>query len=1365
MARKTENELVADEEIVGTAGDDLFIFSEESSGLNRLFGYGGEDEFLALGLSPTQVDGGAGADIFEIGRPDMAGELKIPAGDRSVTIQDFSSEDTLRLATLGQPVELRAVQSRPGEAAQPYDAVWITEDSLGGSRLLLEQSGDTQWDYEVLFTQEGSLQSIPYAELQTGITTTGFGAYEQTISLTSVSGNASPEAEDDSADTAAGEDVSVNVLDNDQDREDDTLSVANVAAPDNGTASIADDATVLYTPDDGFVGTDHFIYTVVDSDGATDTARVTVTVTDDQAPTIPADQSFSLQENAPVNTVLGSIEASDNAAVTSFTIVGGEALDWVRLTDTGQIVLNQAGADSALNDYETGQNTFTLEVQARDESGNTSATQTIALETQDIDDEPPQAQPDEESTVAGQAVTINVLANDSDPDTQNLQLIDVTDPAHGQAEITNFGLILYTPEEGYSGEDSFEYTVSDGNGGKAQAEISVTVGQGNYPETAKGLAQLAETSEVSIYDTLSHEGQVYALLRNVTDDSDVRHYSGGGGEFPQSELLLAHVGDGNEVSYTTLDKNLYMDNRTGTLGVRDGQIVAFANSKDADESSYTYDGFTYQVDPNSLEVSRSYTFSKVNWGWFPSFDDNGNLQHFSFAGYYWVKGGEYLESVDPGEAEKQSFQKRLADFDKSLAPNQSSFTAFENKHIEILQEYGEGDDWTSAAEYYLLNQDADRLNTDVDGDGEVDLLANISVNGLVFSVNGVEHTIQFDDNLLASGGILNHQDFATALQPALDQLIQNGSVPADISLGVDNTRTTRTYLDDGTVSSDIPAIVIQSHTESVVEAVGFSWVEDAVIDYNLYGRFDSRVADVVSADDYTADETTKGEIEIGGIATGTIEEGSDEDWFAASLQAGTTYQINLKGADTVDGTLTDPNFKGIYSSGKDGVNLISGTTDKDGGTGLNSQVEFTPETSGTYYLAAGSSDDTTGTYTLSVTQTQENTPTWGKDDNFILPQYASPGIIGSGIGNDIYLLSPSLITPGQEITLSDSSGTNSIQLADGLQISSSQVASNALQLTLNNNAEITILDADRFTYEPGANHSAGIDNTYQSFSQFISQTLGTSVPTAGVNTGSAVTIGSSAQDALPVSSAADNFIAPQYASPDIVGSGIGDDTYLLTPSLIGSGQEMTLSDSSGANSIQLADGLQISSSQVASNALQLTLSNNAEITILGADQFTYEPGGNRSAGIDNTDLSYTGFVSTILGTNIPENGVNQGESVSIGNESDPDYIQLGSTDTFTATPLPDVFSLEVDEALADTGTTQVTVNGFDINEDSLRLDLPGATGPTTLAALNGTQGVTAQADPFTGNTLISFGQNASSTEVALTLVGVTDFTQVEVMVV
>ena len=119
------------------------------------------------------------------------------------------------------------------------------------------------------------------------------------------------------------------------------------------------------------------------------------------------------------------------------------------------------------------------------------------------------------------------------------------------------------------------------------------------------------------------------------------------------------------------------------------------------------------------------------------------------------------------------------------------------------------------------------------------------------------------------------------------------------------------------------------------------------------------------ADDYTANIDTTGTVEVDGSTTGEIEVGRDRDWFAVTLEAGKVYAFDLTGSATGDGTLFDPNLRGIYD---DGGNRIAGTANDDSGIDLNSHVIFTADAAGTYYVAAGAWRDGTGTYTLSVTE-------------------------------------------------------------------------------------------------------------------------------------------------------------------------------------------------------------------------------------------------------------------------------------------------------------------------------------------------------------------------------------------------------------
>jgi ELWxxDGT repeat protein len=91
---------------------------------------------------------------------------------------------------------------------------------------------------------------------------------------------------------------------------------------------------------------------------------------------------------------------------------------------------------------------------------------------------PPVAGADTATSSNDAAVTINVAANDTDSDgTINPASVQVTtNPTHGTAVVQSDGSIVYTPTAGYSGTDTFAYTVADNQGAvSAPAQVTVTV--------------------------------------------------------------------------------------------------------------------------------------------------------------------------------------------------------------------------------------------------------------------------------------------------------------------------------------------------------------------------------------------------------------------------------------------------------------------------------------------------------------------------------------------------------------------------------------------------------------------------------------------------------------------------------------------------------------------------------------------------------------------------------------------------------------------------------------------------------------------------------------------------------------------------
>ncbi|SEG04631.1 Ig-like domain-containing protein [Marinobacterium lutimaris] len=86
----------------------------------------------------------------------------------------------------------------------------------------------------------------------------------------------------------------------------------------------------------------------------------------------------------------------------------------------------------------------------------------------------PIAKDDSAITDAGSAVTINVLANDSDPDGDALNLVTVSEGGKGSVRINADGTLTFTPAKNFKNFDSFSYTISDGSL-TATATVTVTL--------------------------------------------------------------------------------------------------------------------------------------------------------------------------------------------------------------------------------------------------------------------------------------------------------------------------------------------------------------------------------------------------------------------------------------------------------------------------------------------------------------------------------------------------------------------------------------------------------------------------------------------------------------------------------------------------------------------------------------------------------------------------------------------------------------------------------------------------------------------------------------------------------------------------
>ncbi len=294
--------------------------------------------------------------------------------------------------------------------------------------------------------------------------------------------NAPPVAQEDDFTVSQTHILSGNVLQNnghgvDSDPDGNALSVtaATLTTAHGGNVVLNADGSFTYDPANSFTGADSFTYTLNDSAGGTATGTVAIAV---GGALTAAPDSFNVTENHPLT---GNVLANNGHGADSDT--DGDALSVAAgtfATAHGSVSLQANGSFTYTPTTGfTGSDGFSYTLQ--DGHGDT-ATGNVTLAVSDPPNNPPVAEPDSFTGVENSSVTGNVMAdNGSGPDTDldgdPLSTIAFSAAtAHGSVALQADGDFTYTPATGYTGSDSFTYTLKDSNGATDTATVSLTIG-------------------------------------------------------------------------------------------------------------------------------------------------------------------------------------------------------------------------------------------------------------------------------------------------------------------------------------------------------------------------------------------------------------------------------------------------------------------------------------------------------------------------------------------------------------------------------------------------------------------------------------------------------------------------------------------------------------------------------------------------------------------------------------------------------------------------------------------------------------------------------------------------------------------------
>ena len=316
------------------------------------------------------------------------------------------------------------------------------------------------------------------------------------VSISVIKPNNPPTANDDTATTFEGTAVTVNVLQNDSDPDGDGLTISQASA-NNGNVSIINLSALVYTPDNGFIGSDNISYSISDGHGSSDSANVTVTVeaipkndpptANDEVATAYRNSVLNIDvlanDTDPDGDPLSVIDAS--ASNGSVSINGDYTLDYTPNTD-------YVGPDQIDYVISDGQN------------HTDNASVIINVESNMA----PVAVADNYNVLAnGSYATIDssvgVLANDSDPDggTLSVTLVDGPDFSSGFTLNGTDGSFTYRHNQSSNLTDSFTYELSDGSASvTTTVTLNITLQDYHLPDVCGMPVTSVQVDKPYVYD-------------------------------------------------------------------------------------------------------------------------------------------------------------------------------------------------------------------------------------------------------------------------------------------------------------------------------------------------------------------------------------------------------------------------------------------------------------------------------------------------------------------------------------------------------------------------------------------------------------------------------------------------------------------------------------------------------------------------------------------------------------------------------------------------------------------------------------------------------------------------------------------------
>jgi PKD repeat protein len=271
------------------------------------------------------------------------------------------------------------------------------------------------------------------------------------------------------------------------DVEGDDLTYSIVGTPSNGTLGSISDNQIIYTPSQDYNGEDTFTYKANDGTADSNTATVTVTINAVNDAPVTENQTASTDEDTAVEITLTATDVeNDNLTFTIVSDVSNGTTSLSGATVTYTPTANFNGTD-----------TFTFKANDGTDDSNTS---TVTITVTSVEDSPTTnditASTDEDA-----AVDITLDGSDGDGDSLTYSVVNTN---NGSVTISG-AIAVYTPNANYNGTDTFTYKANDGDEESNTSTITVTVNAVNDAPTIQDMEEIEGVEDTDLTITPSGE--------------------------------------------------------------------------------------------------------------------------------------------------------------------------------------------------------------------------------------------------------------------------------------------------------------------------------------------------------------------------------------------------------------------------------------------------------------------------------------------------------------------------------------------------------------------------------------------------------------------------------------------------------------------------------------------------------------------------------------------------------------------------------------------------------------------------------------------------------------------------------------------